>query len=40
MGEGTLSGQVALVTGGTHGLGKQFVAAAAGADQAVLSHPG
>ena len=40
MGEGTLSGQVALVTGGTRGLGKEFVRAlaAAGASLAVLSR--
>jgi NAD(P)-dependent dehydrogenase (short-subunit alcohol dehydrogenase family) len=40
VGEGTLSGQVALVTGGTRGLGKEFVRAlaAAGASLAVLSR--
>jgi NAD(P)-dependent dehydrogenase (short-subunit alcohol dehydrogenase family) len=40
MGEGTLSGQVAPVTGGTRGLGKEFVRAlvAAGASLAVLSR--
>jgi NADP-dependent 3-hydroxy acid dehydrogenase YdfG len=39
-GEGTLCGQVALVTGGTRGLGKEFVRAlaAAGASLAVLSR--
>jgi NAD(P)-dependent dehydrogenase (short-subunit alcohol dehydrogenase family) len=31
VGEGTLSGQVALVTGGTRGLGKEFVRALAAA---------
>ena len=38
VGEGTLSGQVGLVTGGTRGLGKEFVRAlaAAGAGLAVL----
>jgi NAD(P)-dependent dehydrogenase (short-subunit alcohol dehydrogenase family) len=40
MGEETLRGQVALVTGGTRGLGKEFVRAlaAAGASLAVLSR--
>ena len=40
VGDGTLSGQVALVTGGTRGLGKEFVRAlaAAGAGLAVLSQ--
>jgi hypothetical protein len=33
MGEGTLSGQVALVTGGTRGLGKAFVRALAAAEE-------
>jgi len=40
VGDGTLSGQVELVTGGTRGLGKEFVRAlaAAGASLAVLSQ--
>jgi len=39
MGEGTLSGQVALVAGGTRGLGKELVRAlaAAGTSLAVLT---